>query len=167
MPDLTTEQLLTISNALGFCFVGISLMIILSMKKKRYGQKLVQECARKRNLNFNHEISLALTDALPRNDTAVDEGKKFRDRKKAAGEKRLRTAYDTAKRLAEQGLNVKGIEEKVNLPRNEIELIVKFRRMNMALSGHDERSQYGKYGSRRLEALRNASEKIARLGAVG
>ncbi len=167
MPYLTTEQLFTLSNVLGFCFLGISLMMLLSMKTKRYGRKLAKKCVRKYDVNFNREFSLALTGGSTVNHAVDDERKKFRERRKAAGEKRLQTAYDTAKRLAEQGLNVAGIEEKVNLPRNEIELIVKFRRMNMAITSRDERSQYGDYGNSRLEALRHASEKIARLGAVG
>lgn len=101
------------------------------------------------------------------NDGSVDEGRKPGNRKKRAGDKRLKGPYAVAGRLAEQGLNVRGIKEKVDLPRNEIELIVKLRKMNVPYSkphsNRGEESGYEDCRIRRLDALRNASEKIARV----
>jgi len=139
-------------------------MIIITMKTKRYGRKLAQKWVRKYGVNFNNELSLALSGMDPRMDGSADNRRKHRARKKTPGEKRSKDGYAAAKRLAEQGLNVEGIKEKVNLPRNEIELIVKFRKMNMPHSNRDEQGRYGAYRYKRLEALRNASEKIARAG---
>jgi hypothetical protein len=76
----------------------------------------------------------------------------------------LKGSYAAARRLAEKGLNVHGIKEKVDLPRNEIELIVKFRKMNVPQSKRGEGGGYEDGRFRRLDALRNASEKIARVG---
>jgi hypothetical protein len=85
-------------------------------------------------------------------------------KEKGLGKSGRKEGYDAASRLAEQGMNVEGIREKVNLPRNEIELIVKFKRMNMSRSNRDVQGRHRDYSLRRLEALRSASEKIARRG---
>ncbi len=167
MPYLTTEQWSMLCNALGLCFFGISAMILITMRSKRYLRMVTKKTLRKTAVNFNRELSLAVTGMESWKNGLCDEQKRFQERKKTAGEKRLRTNYDTARRLAEKGLNVEGIREKVNLPRNEIELIVKFKRMNMASPGRNERKRHGDFGNGRLEALRIASEKFASNGSRG
>jgi hypothetical protein len=166
--SVTTEQLRMLSDALCFCFFGISIMTIITMKTKRYGRRLARKWVRKNGINFNNELSLMLNGGESGNDGSVDEGRKPRDRKIRAGEKRLKGAYAVAGRLAEQGLNVQGIQEKVDLPRNEIELIVKLRKMNgphsKPHSNRDEESGTEDCRTRGLDALRNASEKIAHAG---
>jgi hypothetical protein len=164
MPYLTTEQLTMLSDALCFCFFGISVMIIITMKTKRYGRRMARKWIRKNGINFNNELSLALNGGNSTNDRSTNEGRKLRDRKNKAEDKWLKGSYAAARRLAEKGLNVHGIKEKVDLPRNEIELIVKFRKMNMPHSKRGEEGGYDDFRFRRLDALRNASEKIARVG---
>ncbi len=164
MPYLTTEQLSMLSDALCFCFFGISIMIIITMKTKRYGRRLARKWVKKNGKNFNNELSLALSGWNSGDDESTDNRRKPRDRKKRAGERHLKSAYATAKRLAEQGLNFEGIREKVDLPRNEIELIVKCRKMNMPQLKRGNAGGYEDGRFRRLESLRNASEKIARVG---
>ncbi len=167
MPYLTTEQLAMLSDALCLSVFGISVLIIITMKTKGYGRRLAKKWIRKNGAGFNKELSLALDDADLWADPPENMGRRPRNRKKGFGEKRSKEGYDTARRLAEQGLNVDGIMEKVNLPRNEIELLVKFRRMGMpSRLTRDEQSLHREYSLRRLEALRNASEKTARLGAA-
>ncbi len=164
MPYLTTDQLIMLSDALGFFFLAISAMILFTMKTKRYGRRLSEKWVQKCGVNFNNELSLAIGGRNPWSAGAADARKRSRGKRKEGGGKRLTGAYAAAKRLAEQGLNVEGIREKVNLPKNEIELIVKYRRMNMNLKNHGGYDQHGNYGRERLEALRNATEKIARAG---
>ena len=164
MPYLTTEQLSMLSDVLCLSFFGISVLIIFTMKTKRYGRRLAQKWIRKNGVNFNSELSLALNDVDLWGGGPENNGRKPRYKRKGFGEKGSKDGYAAARRLAEQGLNVEGISEKVNLPRNEIELIVKFRRMNMPRSTRDEQGRHRDYTPERLEALRSASEKIARAG---
>ena len=164
MPYLTTEQLTMLSDALCISFFGISVMIIITMKTKRYGRRLARKWVRKNGINFNNELSLALGGGGSRDVGPAIEGRKFQDRKKRAGEKRLRSSYAAARRLAEKGLNVHGIKEKVDLPRNEIELIVKFGKMNVPHSKRGKEGGYDDFRLKRLDVLRNTSEKIARNG---
>ena len=165
---VTTEQLRMLSDTLCFCFFGISIMIIITMKTKRYGRRLARKWVRKNGMNFSSELSLVLNGGDSWKDRSLDEGKKSVNRKKRAEDKRLKGSYAVAGRLAEQGLNVQGIQEKIDLPRNEIELIVKLRKMNVPHSkphsNRDEESGYEDCRTRGLDALRNASEKIARVG---
>ena len=165
MPYLTTAQLSMLSDALCLSFFGISVLIIITMRTKRYGRRLAQKWIRKNGAGFNNELSVALEDVTLWDDVPENKGRRPRDKRKGFGEKRLKDGYAAARRLAEKGLNVEGIKEKVNLPRNEIELIVKFGRMNASRSNRDEQGRNRDYSLRRLEALRSASEKIARKGA--
>lgn len=164
MPYLTNDQLIMLSDALGFFLLAISAMILLTMKTKRYGQKLAKKWVQKHGMNFNNELSLAAKGQNPWDAGAKNARKRYRNKRKKAGDKRLMGAYAAAKRLAEQGLNAEGIREKVDLPKNEIELIVKYRRMNITQRNQREYDQCGSYERERLEALRNATEKIARAG---
>jgi hypothetical protein len=132
MPYLTTEQLSMLSDALCLSIFGISVLIIMAMKTKGYGRRLAKKWIRKNGgAGFNDELSLALNDVDFWAEPSEKTGRRPRARRKGFGEKQSKEGYDTARRLAEKGLNVDGIMEKVNLPRNEIELIVKFGRMHL------------------------------------
>ncbi|MCF8127241.1 MAG: DUF2802 domain-containing protein [Deltaproteobacteria bacterium] len=163
MPYLTTEQLFMLSDALCISLFGISAMIIFTMKTKGYGRRLARKWMRKHD-NFNKELSLALGGGDPWNDASPGNRRKLKDRTGSAKEKRQKDTYAAARRLAGQGLNVEGIKEKLNLPRNEIELIVKFGRMNAPRSKRVEQGRHDDYRFRRQEALPSASEKIAHVG---
>ncbi len=163
MPYLTTEQLSMLSDALCICLFGISIMIIFTMKTKGYGRRLARKWMRKHE-NFNKELSLALGGGDAWNDASLDNSRKLKDRTGSARGKRQKDAYAAARRLAGQGLNVEGIKEKLNLPRNEIELIVKFGKMNAPRSKRVEQGRHDDYRFIRPEALPSASEKIAHAG---
>jgi hypothetical protein len=163
MPYLTTEQLSILSDALCICLFGISIMIIFTMKTKGYGRRLARKWMRKHD-NFNKELSLALGGDNAWNDGSLDNSRKLKDRTGSARDKRQKDAYAAARRLAGQGLNVEGIKEKLNLPRNEIELIVKFGKMNAPRPKRVEHDRHDGYRFRRQEALPSASEKIAHAG---
>jgi len=163
MPYLTTEQLFMLSDALCISLFGISIIIIFTMKTKGYGRKLARKWMRKHD-NFNKELSLALGGNDAWNDASPNNTRKHRDRTGSARGKRQKDAYAAARRLAGQGLNVEGIREKLNLPRNEIELIVKFGQMNAPRSKRLERDRHDDYRLLRPGALPSASEKIAHAG---
>ena len=126
MPYLTPEQLEMLSDVLCLCFFGITLTILIMMKTARYGRRLAGEWVKKNGTTFNNELSLVLSGK--EHQIGGFSGNRRGDGKRKPWEKQPGNEYAEVRRLAELGLNVQAILEKVNIPRNEIELVVKLSR---------------------------------------
>ena len=85
MPYLTTEQLSMLSDALCLSFFGISVLIIITMRTKRYGRRLAQKWIRKNGAGFNKELSLALSDVAPWDEGAENKKEDRTKKEKGSG----------------------------------------------------------------------------------
>ena len=128
MPYLTPEQLEMLSDVLCLCFFGITLTILVMMRTARYGRRLAGEWIKRNGTTFNNELSLVLSGEEHQIGGFSGNKRGDQDKKRKPWEKQPGDEYAEVRRLAGLGLNVQAILEKVNVPRNEIELVVKLGR---------------------------------------
>lgn len=153
MTNFAVEQMEIIGDVIAFCMYGITILFLVRQRVK-YRRNLSRRGITESSGNFHHELGRlvrqpatslqTISDAEKEESQAIPtqearQGGKAQDQggRDAPGGGLEGDRYREVKKLAEMGLNKEEIFERVGIPKGEIDLILKLKKMSPGLQGKD------------------------------
>ena len=128
MTSFTVGQLEMLTDVLSICFFGITLLLLAIMTVKFKRISSLQAVSENR-AGFNEELVHMITQV------------EKEDENNPATSEQDAGIYENVGKLADLGLDVEAISKKVNIPRSEIELIVRLKEFGLKSRGSNPASK--------------------------